>query len=84
QKAREINDRPVVIDFIVGEDAQVWPMVAAGASNSDIEYARGLRPFFEGDESAGESPADIHEVLEDAQGETVEEVLEDRAEKKEN
>ncbi|MBS5166975.1 acetolactate synthase large subunit, partial [Corynebacterium sp.] len=32
KKAREINDRPVVIDFIVGEDAQVWPMVAAGKS----------------------------------------------------
>ena len=78
RQAREINDRPVVIDFIVGEDAQVWPMVAAGASNTDIEYARGLRPFFEGDESAGESPADIHEVMEDAQEETVEEVLEER------
>ncbi|MGP6173365.1 acetolactate synthase large subunit [Corynebacterium sp. A21] len=64
QRAREINDRPVVIDFIVGEDAQVWPMVSAGASNSDIQYALGLRPFFEGDESAAESPADIHEVIE--------------------
>lgn len=50
-KAREINDRPVVIDFIVGQDAQVWPMVAVGHSNSDIEYARGLRPFFESDPS---------------------------------
>ncbi|MDO5098299.1 MAG: acetolactate synthase large subunit [Corynebacterium sp.] len=49
QKAREINDRPVVIDFIVGQDAQVWPMVAAGHSNSDIQYARGLRPLFETD-----------------------------------
>ncbi|GAA1475366.1 acetolactate synthase large subunit [Corynebacterium felinum] len=49
EKARAINDRPVVIDFIVGQDAQVWPMVAAGHSNSDIEYARGLRPFFEAD-----------------------------------
>jgi hypothetical protein len=49
RKAQQINDRPVVIDFIVGEDAQVWPMVAAGHSNSDIEYARGLRPFFEVD-----------------------------------
>ncbi len=78
QKAREINDRPVVIDFIVGEDAQVWPMVAAGASNSDIEYARGLRPFFEGDESAAETPDAIHEVLEDAQEETVDEVLAER------
>jgi acetolactate synthase large subunit len=41
----------VVIDFIVGQDAQVWPMVAAGHSNSDIEYARGLRPFFDADPS---------------------------------
>ncbi|MDK6565110.1 acetolactate synthase large subunit [Corynebacterium pyruviciproducens] len=49
RKAREITDRPVVIDFIVSENAQVWPMVAAGASNSDIEYARGLRPLFDED-----------------------------------
>ena len=49
RKAQEITDRPVVIDFIVGQDAQVWPMVAAGHSNSDIEYARGLRPFFDAD-----------------------------------
>ena len=66
QKAREINDRPVVVEFIVGEDAQVWPMVAAGASNSDIEYARGLRPFFDEEESAGESPAAIDEVIDES------------------
>ncbi|MCS5479769.1 acetolactate synthase large subunit [Corynebacterium sp. YIM 101645] len=66
QKAREINDRPVVVEFIVGEDAQVWPMVSAGSSNSDIEYARGLRPFFEGDESAAETPAAIDEVIDEA------------------
>ena len=66
QKAREINDRPVVVEFIVGEDAQVWPMVAAGASNSDIEYARGLRPFFDEEESAGESPATIDEVIDES------------------
>src|SRR5699024_3270349 len=35
-RAREINDRPVLIDFIVGKDAQVWPMVAAGTSNDEI------------------------------------------------
>lgn len=62
QKAREINDRPVVIDFIVGEDAQVWPMVSAGSSNSDIQYALGLRPLFDED-SAAESPAHIDEVV---------------------
>jgi acetolactate synthase I/II/III large subunit len=47
KKAREINDRPVVIDFIVGADAQVWPMVAAGTSNDEIQAARGIRPLFD-------------------------------------
>ncbi len=51
-KAREINDRPVVIDFIVGADAQVWPMVAAGTSNDEIQAARGIRPLFD-DNSEG-------------------------------
>ncbi|GFG64117.1 acetolactate synthase [Mycobacterium kubicae] len=51
-QAREINDRPVVIDFIVGADAQVWPMVAAGTSNDEIQAARGIRPLFD-DESEG-------------------------------
>ncbi|MDP5183203.1 acetolactate synthase large subunit [Blastococcus sp. BMG 814] len=46
QKAMEIDDAPVVIDFVVGADAQVWPMVAAGASNDDILAARDLRPVF--------------------------------------
>ncbi|GLB81738.1 acetolactate synthase [Mycobacterium kiyosense] len=46
-RAREINDRPVVIDFIVGADAQVWPMVAAGTSNDEIQQARGIRPLFD-------------------------------------
>lgn len=45
--ARAINDRPVVIDFIVGADAQVWPMVAAGVSNDEIQAARGIRPLFD-------------------------------------
>ncbi len=46
EKAREITDRPVVIECIVSEDAQVWPMIAAGESNSDIQYALGVRPDF--------------------------------------
>jgi acetolactate synthase-1/2/3 large subunit len=46
EKAMSINDAPVVIDFIVGSDAQVWPMVAAGASNDDILAARDVRPVF--------------------------------------
>ncbi|MCP2259950.1 acetolactate synthase, large subunit [Streptoalloteichus tenebrarius] len=47
RKAMEINDRPVVIDFVVGKDAQVWPMVAAGTGNDEIMAARGIRPLFD-------------------------------------
>ncbi|MEZ0049213.1 acetolactate synthase-1/2/3 large subunit [Mycobacterium sp. MAA66] len=50
RQAREINDRPVVIDFIVGADAQVWPMVAAGTSNDEIMAARDIRPLFDNEE----------------------------------
>ncbi|GAA2662951.1 acetolactate synthase large subunit [Actinosynnema pretiosum subsp. pretiosum] len=50
KQALEINDRPVVIDFTVGKDAQVWPMVAAGTGNSEIMAARGIRPLFEEDD----------------------------------
>jgi len=52
-QARAINDRPVVIDFIVGADAQVWPMVAAGTSNDEIQAARGIRPLFDDDDNEG-------------------------------
>ncbi|MFC0508429.1 acetolactate synthase large subunit [Micromonospora costi] len=48
--AMEINDAPVVIDFVVGKDAMVWPMVAAGTSNDEIMFARGVRPAFDEDE----------------------------------
>ncbi|MEU3830843.1 acetolactate synthase large subunit [Streptomyces sp. NPDC029080] len=45
-KANSVTDRPVVVDFIVHEDAMVWPMVPAGTSNDDIMAARGVRPDF--------------------------------------
>ncbi|GAA1913673.1 acetolactate synthase large subunit [Streptomyces sodiiphilus] len=45
-RANAINDRPVVVDFIVHEDAMVWPMVAAGTSNDEVMAARGVRPDF--------------------------------------
>jgi acetolactate synthase-1/2/3 large subunit len=54
QRAMEINDRPVVIDFVVGKDAQVWPMVAAGTGNDEIMAARGIRPLFDDDEVSQE------------------------------
>ncbi len=47
--AMSINDRPVLIDFRVSKDAMVWPMVAAGVSNNEINYARGLAPEWEQD-----------------------------------
>jgi acetolactate synthase-1/2/3 large subunit len=48
--AMAITDRPVVIDFVVGPDAQVWPMVAAGTGNDELMAARSIRPLFDGDE----------------------------------
>jgi acetolactate synthase-1/2/3 large subunit len=49
-RAMEIDDRPVVVDFIVHKDAMVWPMVAAGTSNDDIKYARDIAPDWGGSE----------------------------------
>nr|WP_256557242.1 acetolactate synthase large subunit [Lentzea sp. HUAS12] len=48
-RAMEIRDRPVVIDFVVGEDAQVWPMVAAGTGNDEIMTVRDFKPLFDED-----------------------------------
>ena len=47
EKAMEIDDQPVVVDFIVGQDAQVWPMVPAGTGNDEIMAARGVRPVWD-------------------------------------
>jgi len=44
ERAMAIDDRPVVLDFVVHKDAMVWPMVAAGTSNDDIKFARGMAP----------------------------------------
>ena len=44
-KANEINDRPVLIDFRVWKDAMVWPMVADGASNNEVAYRPGTQPL---------------------------------------
>jgi acetolactate synthase-1/2/3 large subunit len=50
EAAMAINDTPVVVDFVVGKDAMVWPMVAAGTSNDEIMFARGVRPAFDDDD----------------------------------
>ena len=44
KKALEINDRPVVIDFVVSANAMVWPMVPAGVSTDQIQIARNMTP----------------------------------------
>jgi len=49
-KALEINDRPVVAEFVVHKDAMVWPMVAAGVSNDEIQVARNMAPVWEEEE----------------------------------
>ncbi len=49
-KAMEINDVPVVVDFVVHQDAMVWPMVAAGTSNDDIKFARDMAPVWDTEE----------------------------------
>jgi acetolactate synthase-1/2/3 large subunit len=36
EKANEVDDRPVVIDFRTDYREKVYPMVAAGDSNDDI------------------------------------------------
>ena len=50
EAAMKVTDAPVVVDFVVGKDAMVWPMVAAGTSNDEIMFARGVRPEFDEDD----------------------------------
>ncbi|OMH28275.1 acetolactate synthase large subunit [Tersicoccus phoenicis] len=47
EQALAINDRPVVIDFVVSPDSMVWPMVPSGVSNSAIQVAQNLTPQWE-------------------------------------
>ena len=47
RRAMEIDDQPVVVDFTVSRDAMVWPMVAAGVSNDEVQYARGISPAWD-------------------------------------
>lgn len=49
-QAMAINDRPVVVEFVVHKDAMVWPMVPAGTSNDEINIARDMAPDWSGEE----------------------------------
>jgi acetolactate synthase-1/2/3 large subunit len=51
EAAMAIDDRPVVVDFVVHRDAMVWPMVTAGVSNDKIQYARGITPVWDREDS---------------------------------
>ncbi len=66
EKAMAITDRPVVIDFVVHQDAMVWPMVTAGTSNDDIQVARDTAPDF--DYEMGESVEEPQESNEGNEG----------------
>jgi acetolactate synthase-1/2/3 large subunit len=45
EKANAITDKPVVIDFRTNSDEKVFPMVAAGQSNDEIQTSVGVKPF---------------------------------------
>ena len=52
---RQINDRGVVVEFVVAKDAQVWPMVPAGTSNSEIMMVKGMYPLVDEDQVGRET-----------------------------
>jgi acetolactate synthase-1/2/3 large subunit len=55
----EINDVPVVVDFVVHRDAMVWPMVPAGVSNDAIQVAKDTAPQWDREEDeAADQPGD--------------------------
>ncbi|NYG06003.1 acetolactate synthase-1/2/3 large subunit [Phycicoccus badiiscoriae] len=59
KKAMEINDVPVIVDFVVHRDAMVWPMVPAGVSNDAIQVAKDTAPQWDREEDeATEQPED--------------------------
>ena len=46
----DVSRMTVVVDFVVHRDAMVWPMVPAGVSNDDIQFARGVSPTWDREE----------------------------------
>jgi len=67
QKAMEINDVPVVVDFVVHRDAMVWPMVPAGVSNDAIQVAKDTAPQWDREEEQ-EEQAVIDQLEEEGAG----------------
>jgi len=50
ERAMSLDDAPVLVDFVVHQEAMVWPMVPAGTSTDDIEIARRLAPQWDREE----------------------------------
>jgi acetolactate synthase-1/2/3 large subunit len=50
-KANEINDRPVVVDFRTDEGEKVFPMVPAGIGNDDVEVHHSQRERLEAEKA---------------------------------
>jgi acetolactate synthase-1/2/3 large subunit len=43
-RAAEITDRPIIIDFLIEREVNVWPMVAPGAGLGDMLLEGGVKP----------------------------------------
>lgn len=41
ERAKEVTDRPIVIDFLIAREANVWPMVPAGAGIHQMMEGKG-------------------------------------------
>ena len=66
EKANEIDDRPVVIDFRTDPSEQVFPMVPPGASNDDIvrpPLAAARSPMTPGDRTGNRPRGARHHLL---------------------
>jgi acetolactate synthase-1/2/3 large subunit len=44
EKANQVDDRPVVVEFRTDSSEKVFPMVPAGASNDDVITSPGTTP----------------------------------------
>ena len=40
RRAKEITDRPIIIEFIIEHEANVWPMVPPGAGINEMLLGR--------------------------------------------
>ena len=69
QQALEVNDRPVVIDFIVHPDAMVWPMAGRRQQRQDPQRPRrGPRGTARTERSATMSKHTLSVLVEDKPG----------------